>query len=321
MAGIIGAAMAAALVFAGAEPAPFPREALLKDVEAARTFDYWRLRAGRTPAQVRVLGDEVTKASRDGPCQTDAEREIVVGLETAAKVQNESQWRNDRNAGAAAIQAYRVKRARFLTQRSSGDPPLDAAMAPILADWRKASTPRARALLQRQAADQLPMQAMMIAAGDPKLTEGAATRLFASLEQEECANSHLLSGWLKTEVARGGWFIRSRDGQAAAEAAFLITQHADHDVAFQKSVLARLEKLLPGGDLDRSHYAYLWDRVATHEGRPQRYGSQSKGCKAGQIELWPIEDPEHVDERRASLGMGALSEYRSVLAKVGRCGA
>jgi len=321
MAAMVWAVMAATLALTDATPAPFSLQTLLKDPDAARTFDYWRLREGRTAAQVLALGDSVTKASRDGACQTDAEREIVVGLKTAAEASNGGQWRADRDAGASAVLSYRAKQARILANRPSGDPELDSAMAPILADWRTTFTSRARALLKRQAADQLPMQAMLIASGNPRLSDGVATRLFASLEQDECRNSHILSGWLKTEVARRGWFTRSRDGKSAAEAAFIITQHADHDVAFQKSVLARLEKLLPSGDLDRSQYAYLWDRIATHEDRPQRYGSQSKGCIAGKIELWSIEDPERVDERRARLGMPPLSEYRATLAKLSRCGA
>lgn len=319
MGGGVWAAIGATLAMAHATPAPFPLQTLLKDPEAARTFDYWRLRDGRTPAQVLALGDSVTKASRDGACQTDAEREIVVGLKTAAEARDGGEWRNDRDAGANAVLAYRAKKARILAMRPSGDAALDEAMAQILTDWRDAPTPRARALLQRQAIDQLPMQVMMVAAGAPAQKPGIETRLFSTLEQEECRNSHVLSGWLKTEVARHGWFTPRHDGKAAADAAFIIAQHADHDVAFQKSVLAKLEKLLPSGDLDRSHYAYLWDRIATHENRPQRYGTQSKGCVAGQIAFWPIEDPDHVDERRARFGMTALAEYRATLSKFSRC--
>lgn len=321
MAGMIWAAMAATLALTDAAPAPFPLQALLKDPEAARTFDYWRLREGRTPAQVLALGEGVTKTSRDGACQTDAEQEIVVGLETAAAAREHDAWLRDREAGANAVLAYADKRRRLLAGRPSGDPALDEAMAPILRDWRNGPTRRARALLKLQVADQLPMQALVVEVGGSRLSPGVATRLAARLEQEECRNSHVLSGWLKADVARHGWPRPSRDGKGAAEAAFLVAQHADHDVTFQKRVLAQLEERLPSGDLDRSHYAYLWDRIATHENRPQRYGSQSKGCIAGKIELWPIEDPDHVDERRARLGMPPLSEYRATLAKWSRCGA
>ena len=56
--------------------------------------------------------------------------------------------------------------------------------------------------------------------------------------------------------------------------------------------------------------ALLEDRVAMREGRRQIYGSQLRGtAKSGQYELFPIEDPMHVDERRASVGLPPLAEY------------
>lgn len=319
MAGTIGAVAAAALMAAALEPAPFPLETLLKDHDAARTFDYWRLREGRTPAAVKALGDTVTKSSRNGACQTDAEREIVKGLATAAEASTGAQWRADRAAGADAVVAYDRAKAAMLAGRPSDKPALEADMAQDLKNWRDAPTPRARALLQRQVQDQLPMRAMLQAFGDDTLAPGAVARLTAVLEQEECRNSHALSGWLKADVARNGWFVQSRHGKPAAKAAWLITQHADHDIAFQKDVLRRLERLLPSGDLNRADYGYLWDRVAVNEGRPQRYGTQTKGCIAGKVTYQPIEDPDHVDARRASLGMDTLAAYGAALASITRC--
>ncbi len=308
-----------ALVLTGAAPADLPLDTLLKSPEAARTFDYWRLREGRDAEGLTKLGADVTAYSRNGACQTDAEREITTGLLTARETPSQAQWRADRDAGAIAIAAYGVARAKILQGLPSGDSALDEAMRDDLASLKQAKSPRAKALLLRQAMDQLPMRAMMLGAGDARLSQGVQERYVASLEQEECRNARVLTAWLKAEIRRRGWFTLSRDGRDAAEAAWLITQHADHDVAFQKAVLARLERLLPSGDLDRSHYAYLWDRVAVNEGRSQRYGTQFKGCIAGKPGLAPLEAPGEVDARRAAMGMEPLEAYIDIWAKAYRC--
>ena len=52
----------------------------------------------------------------------------------------------------------------------------------------------------------------------------------------------------------------------------------------------------------------LEDRVRAFEGRPQYYGTQYDWDENGQLGPLPIEDPEHVDERRRSVGLGPLEE-------------
>jgi hypothetical protein len=46
-----------------------------------------------------------------------------------------------------------------------------------------------------------------------------------------------------------------------------------------------------------------------NEGREQVYGTQMTGEVGGGPTPWPIEDSEHVDERRAAVGLGPLDEY------------
>jgi len=54
--------------------------------------------------------------------------------------------------------------------------------------------------------------------------------------------------------------------------------------------------------------AYLFDRIAMYEGRPQRYGTQSLPCPDGQYRRWQTEDPEHLNARRAAMGMPPVEE-------------
>jgi hypothetical protein len=84
--------------------------------------------------------------------------------------------------------------------------------------------------------------------------------------------------------------------------------------------VARLRKVLDGGripgfalvgagDAKGESVALLTDRGAGHEGRKQAYGSQF----TDECEPEPIEDPEHVDERRKAMGLVPIAEYRKVL--------
>jgi hypothetical protein len=99
-----------------------------------------------------------------------------------------------------------------------------------------------------------------------------------------------------------GWQLVGRDG---ANAAWIIAQHADHDVAFQKRCFALLERAVGAGDADPMDLAYLTDRIAVNEGRKQTYGTQfNEHCKPQSIE-----DEANVDARRRSVGLGPLSEY------------
>jgi hypothetical protein len=106
-----------------------------------------------------------------------------------------------------------------------------------------------------------------------------------------------------------GWFTLDEWGRDAEESAFLVAQHSP-DPAFRKAALGRYERLRVARQVPLGHYALLFDRVAAmDEGRPQRYGTQGM-CKPGKgWEALPIEDPEHLDERRARVGLGPYSEY------------
>jgi hypothetical protein len=60
--------------------------------------------------------------------------------------------------------------------------------------------------------------------------------------------------------------------------------------------------------------AYLTDRVLLHEGKPQEYGTQAI-ARDGRFEPRKLRDPDHVDQRRASVGLGSLAEYLARMAE------
>jgi hypothetical protein len=53
--------------------------------------------------------------------------------------------------------------------------------------------------------------------------------------------------------------------------------------------------------------AYLEDRIALFEGRPQRFGTQTvDDPRDGRSRPWALADPEHIGELRASVGLEPL---------------
>ncbi len=109
-------------------------------------------------------------------------------------------------------------------------------------------------------------------------------------------------------VAKHGWPGKKLVGEKAADAAFLIVQHAE--LPDQEKYLPILQKAAEQNDVKPSNVAMLQDRVLMRQGKNQIYGSQLRSDpKTGKIELYPIDDPEHVDERRAKVGLPPLKDY------------
>ncbi len=105
-----------------------------------------------------------------------------------------------------------------------------------------------------------------------------------------------------------GWPLQSKVGGKAAIAAWAILQHAD--LVQQKQFLPMLRDAVAKGEALPQNLALLEDRILTREGKPQIYGSQIAVDKVTRKNgFHPIEDEANVDKRRASIGLGPLSEY------------
>ncbi len=109
---------------------------------------------------------------------------------------------------------------------------------------------------------------------------------------------------LKEIIQEHGWPGKSLVGADGANAAWLVVQHSDADVAFQRECLALMEAA-PEGEVSPQDVAYLTDRVLVNEGKKQRYGTQM----GMNFKPRPIEDPDNVDKRRAEIGLPPLAEY------------
>lgn len=104
-----------------------------------------------------------------------------------------------------------------------------------------------------------------------------------------------------------GWPNEEQVGCEASEAAWLIAQHAISRPHLMRAALAALQGR---DDLDaKRRCAYLEDRIAVFEGRPQSFGTQLDWDDSGALVPAPIADPATVDVRRAAIGLKPLAEH------------
>jgi hypothetical protein len=120
----------------------------------------------------------------------------------------------------------------------------------------------------------------------------------------DTANEKRLAGI----VQRHGWPGSSMVGQDGSLAAFLVLQHAS--LAAQERYLPMLRDAAARHELAPSLLAMLEDRVRLQRHQPQIYGTQMQENPAThRLELYTLEDPARVDERRASVGLPPLADY------------
>jgi hypothetical protein len=120
--------------------------------------------------------------------------------------------------------------------------------------------------------------------------------------------------WLRQVITDFGWPGKSLVGKDGAQAAWLLAQHADKDPAFQRQCLELLTAAVERGEATVVQQAYLTDRVLLHEGQPQEYGTQAI-ARDGRFVARNLRDPDHVDERRVSVGLSPLAGYLARMAE------
>lgn len=120
---------------------------------------------------------------------------------------------------------------------------------------------------------------------------------------------------MKEIIEQIGWPTISKVGERASDMAWLLVQHADLDRQFQQMCLELL-KAQPAGEIKPANIAYLEDRVRVGDKRPQLYGTQFYTDEKGTFGPKPIEDLDHIDERRKAVGLGTMAEYTSTMEQI-----
>lgn len=112
---------------------------------------------------------------------------------------------------------------------------------------------------------------------------------------------------LKQIIAACGWPRTQQDSHSA----WLLAQHADSDVAFQRSARSLLEQAVRDGIGAPRDLAYLADRIAANEDRPQEYGTQFMRTNRCDLTLLPVDDRALANRRRLAIGLPSLEEYEA----------
>jgi len=113
---------------------------------------------------------------------------------------------------------------------------------------------------------------------------------------------------LREIIAQYGWPTRTLVGVEGEDAAWMVLQHAIGDPYLQRSGVPLLEQAVAQSEAPQWQLAYLIDRIAFFEGRPQRYGTQFDYDQQGYMVVYTVEDPEQVDQLRKSVGLEPLGD-------------
>lgn len=119
---------------------------------------------------------------------------------------------------------------------------------------------------------------------------------------------------LKKIVKQFGWPTIQLVGKKASNLAWLLVQHADHDLKFQRYCLRLMIKEAKRGSVLWENVAYTTDRILVNDGRPQLYGTQFYESKAKLIPRL-IKNVDNLNERREKMGLEPFEVYKNKLLK------
>lgn len=95
---------------------------------------------------------------------------------------------------------------------------------------------------------------------------------------------------------------------------WLLMQHQDVHPDFQERVLKMMEIAVGQNKASGTDYAHLLDRVMVNTGKPQVYGTQMVlNATGNSFEPRPCIDPENLDKRRESVGLGTMAKYIEIM--------
>lgn len=105
-----------------------------------------------------------------------------------------------------------------------------------------------------------------------------------------------------------GYPTTDKVGKEASEATWLLIQHAIEQPDFMKKCLKLLHVAVSENKVNSKYLAYLTDRVAVFEGKPQLYGTQFDWDENGKLSPNHFDDLAKVNQRRKSIGFNSLEE-------------
>jgi hypothetical protein len=117
---------------------------------------------------------------------------------------------------------------------------------------------------------------------------------------------------LKTIAATHGFPTIGQIGRDGVDAFWLLIQHADGDASFQAAMLDAIRPRIAAGEIDLSKVALLTDRVLMAQGKPQRFGTQTRAVNGKHV-AYASEDEKNLIARRDAMGLMPLGDYLCML--------
>lgn len=120
---------------------------------------------------------------------------------------------------------------------------------------------------------------------------------------------------LKEIFIEYGFPTREMVGKDAMQGIFLMIQHADGDIEWQKGQLSNIEMAVERGDMDGQSYAYLYDRIQINNGKKQLYGTQFADVDPinRTVTLAETDNMDSLDHRRMAVGMMPIEMYKEYM--------
>lgn len=131
------------------------------------------------------------------------------------------------------------------------------------------------------------------------------------MEQLHIANSIALNEIIDSI----GYPTIDKVGKEASEAAWLVIQHSISQPHFMKKCRDLLEEAVNENNADPVNLAYLSDRIAVFEEKPQLYGTQFDWDENGELSPTLFEDLTTVNQRRQSIGLNSLEDQTEIIRK------
>ena len=118
---------------------------------------------------------------------------------------------------------------------------------------------------------------------------------------------------LRQMIRQHGWPSAASVGTQGMQDAWVLIQHGPQ--SFIARSLPHLKAAADRGEIAWSALALTVDRDLHYRHQPQLYGSQGNIDRDGHFVLFEVEDPAHLDERRASVGLGPIADYQALVEK------
>lgn len=111
---------------------------------------------------------------------------------------------------------------------------------------------------------------------------------------------------LKEFIKENGWPTKEKYGSEVSSAAWLITQHSDHDPMFQLKCLSLIIANFDPKDKEiMQDMAFLLDRVLVNMNQEQVFGTQLNG----KFIAPEVIDKKNLDSLRKKFGLEQIKEY------------